>query len=220
MSKQKLTNKERLEREYNKQLRRIERRKKELEQLGYVVSDIKVRKRPKRITEGSIRSLKKITPKFIKEHARIVSFETGEIARPKTKESQRIKNENAIIASENVQTKQPKRHKDSEPKEAPPNMDDTIINNFLALMAELPQPIYHIIKVAVARQVSNKGKGFVAQALHDMPEQMQNDLLLAKTPSDSAIIGFETYLYEYFPISDYEKSIIEETQDFETWDDV
>lgn len=220
MSKQKLTNKERLEREYNKQLRRIERRKKELEQLGYVVSDIKVRKLPKRITEGSISSLKKITPKFIREHARIVSFETGEIANPKTKAAQRIKNENAIIASENVHTKQQKRHKDSEQKESPPNMDDTIINNFLALMSELPQPIYHIIKMAVARQVNNKGKGFVAQALHDMPDQMQNDLLLAKTPSDSAIIGFETYLYEYLPISDDDKRIIEETQDFETWDDV
>lgn len=220
MAKQKLTNKERLEREYNKQLRRIERRKKELEQLGYAVSDIKPRKKPKRVTEATIRSLKKITPKFIREHARIVSFETGEIANPKTKASQRIKNENALIASENVQTKQPKRHKDYEPKEAPPNMDDTIINNFLALMSELPQPIYHIIKVAVARQVINKGKGFVAQALHDMPDEMQNDLLLAKTPSDSAIIGFETYLYEYLPISDYEKRIIEETQDFETWDDV
>lgn len=220
MGKQKLTNKERLEREYNKQLRRIERRKKELEQLGYVVSDIKDRKRPKQITEGTIRALKKITPKFIKEHARIVSFETGEIASPKTKSAKRIANENAMLASEKVQTKQPKRPKDSKPKEQAPNMDDTIINNFLALMSELPQPIYHIIKVAVARQISNKGKGFVAQALHDMPDEMQNDLLLAKTPSDSAIIGFETYLYEYLPISDYEKSIIEETQDFETWDDV
>lgn len=220
MSKQKLTNKERLEREYNKQLRRIERRKKELEQLGYVVSDIKEYKRPKRITEASLRKLKKVTPTFIREHARIVSFETGEIARPKTKVAKRIANENAIIASENVQTKPPKRHKDSKPKETPPNMDDTIINNFLALMSELPQPIYHIIKVAVARQINNRGKGFVAQALQDMPDEMQNALILAKTPSDSAIIGFETYLYEYLPISDNEKRIIEETQDFETWDDV
>ena len=220
MSKQKLTNKERLEREYNKQLRRIERRKKELEQLGYIISDIKEYKRPKRITEESIRKLKKVTPSFIREHARIVSFESGEIANPKTKASKRIANENAILASENVQTKPPKRHKDSKPKEAPPNMDDTIINNFLALMSELPQPIYHIIKVAVSRQINNNGKGFVAQALQDMPDEMQNALLLAKTPSDSAIIGFETYLYEYLPISDYEKRIIEETQDFETWDDV
>lgn len=220
MAKQKLTNKERLEREYNKQIRRIERRKKELEQLGYVVSDIKEYKRPNRITEASIRKLKKVTPKFIKEHSRIVSFETGEIANPKTQSAKRIANENAMLASENVQTKPPKRNKDSRPKEKAPNMDDTIINNFLALMSELPQPIYRVIKLAVARQISNKGKGFVAQALHDMPDQMQNDLLLAKTPSDTAIIGFETYLYEYLPISEYEKRIIEETQDFETWDDV
>ena len=37
-NKKPLTNKERLEREYNKQIRRIERRKKEMEQLGYVVN--------------------------------------------------------------------------------------------------------------------------------------------------------------------------------------
>lgn len=220
MGNKKLTNKEQLEREYNKQLRRIERRKKELEQLGYIVSDIKPRKKPKHITEGSIRALKKITPSFIREHVRIVSLETGEIANPKTKASKRIAKENSMLASENVTTKTPKKPKDSKSKETPPNMDDTIINNFLALMSELPSPIYHIIKVAVARQISNKGKGFVAQALHDMPDKMQNDLLLAKTPSDTAIIGFETYLYEYLPISDYEKRIIEETQDFETWDDV
>lgn len=220
MTKQKLTNKERLEREYNKQLRRIERRKKELEQLGYITADLHEIKKPKTVTEATIRKLKKITPSFIREHTRILSFETGEIANPKTKVAKRIANENAILASENVQTKPPTRKKDSKPKEKAPNMDDVIINNFLALMSELPQPIYHVIKIAVARQISNKGKGFVAQALHDMPDQMQNDLLLARTPSDSAIIGFETYLYEYLPISDYEKRIIEETQDFETWDDV
>nr|DAG58208.1 MAG TPA: hypothetical protein [Caudoviricetes sp.] len=220
MAKQKLTKKERLEREYNKQIRRIERRKKELEQLGYVVSDVEQYKRPKRITEASIRKLKKVTPKFIKEHSRIVSFETGEFANAKTKSAKRIANENAVIASENVMTTTKRIHTPKPHKEPTPNMDETIINNFLALMSELPEPIYHIIRVAVARQISNKGKGFVAQALHDMPDQMQNDLLLAKTPSDSAIIGFETYLYDYLPISEYEKRIIEETQDFESWDDV
>ena len=61
-----LTNKERLEREYNKQIRRIERRKKEMEQLGYVADDVKISTKPKKVTEGTIRRLKKITPKFIR----------------------------------------------------------------------------------------------------------------------------------------------------------
>ena len=220
MAKKQLTKKERLEREYNKQIRRIEKRKKELEQLGYITSDIKEIKKPKKVTEATIRKLKKITPSFIREHSKIVSFETGEIANPKTKTSSRIAKENAIKASENVVTKTKPIRKQKDPSKNAPNMDERIVNNFLAIMSELPEPIYHVIKLAVARQIGNKGIGFVAQALNDMPDEMQNALMLAKTPSDSAIIGFESYLYEYLPITDNEKRIIEETQDFETWDDV
>ena len=99
-----LTKKEKLEREYNKQIRRIEKRKKELDALGYVTSDIKIKQKPKRVTEATIRRLRKITPSFIREHARIVSFETGELANPKTKKFQRIKQENAILAIENVKS--------------------------------------------------------------------------------------------------------------------
>ena len=58
-NKKPLTNKERLEREYNKQIRRIERRKKEMEELGYVSNDVKIPTKPKKVTEGTIRSLRK-----------------------------------------------------------------------------------------------------------------------------------------------------------------
>lgn len=217
-----LTKKEKLEREYNKQIRRIEKRKKELEALGYVTSDINIRQKPKRVTEATIRRLKKITPSFIREHARIVSFETGEIANHKTKKSQRVKQENAILAIENVKSvKTPKSIKFKGEKEGyqPPAMDDRIIDNFLSLMQQLPMPVYDVIKKAVYRQIGLKGKGAVAEAIQFMPEQMQNSLLASMKPSDGAIIEFDTYLYQYMPLTDEEKKQIYDEMEDNSWDD-
>lgn len=221
-NKKPLTNKERLEREYNKQIRRIERRKKEMEQLGYVVDDIKIPTKPKKVTEGTIRRLKKITPKFIREHSRIISFDTGEFANPKTKASERIAKENAILASETVTVKEVPskvKSKTKTPSINLPNMDDRIISNFLYLMSQLPIPVYDIIKKTVYRHISTDGKGQVAEALHTMSENVQNSLLACTRPSDIGIIEFDTYLYNYMNLSDDEKAVINETLESESWDD-
>lgn len=217
-----LTKKEKLEREYNKQIRRIEKRKKELESLGYVTSDIKIRQKPKRVTEATIRRLKKITPSFIREHSRIVSFETGEVANTKTKSSKRIKQENAILAIENVKSvKTPKSIKFKKVKEGyqPPPMDDRIIDNFLSLMSQLPIPVYDVIKKAVYSQIGLKGKGAVADAIQFMPEQMQNSLLASMKPSDGAIIEFDTYLYQHMPLTEEEKQQVYDEMEDNSWDD-
>ena len=221
-NKKPLTNKERLEREYNKQIRRIERRKKEMEQLGYVADDVKIRKKPKKVTEGTIRRLKKITPKFIREHSRIVSFDTGEFANPKTKASERIAKENAILASETVTVKKPQGKVKSKSKTQSiyiAEMDDVIISNFLNLMKQLPIPVYDIIKKTVYRHIAKDGKGQVAEALQSMPDSAQNALLSCTRPSDIGIIEFDTYLYNYMHLSDDEKEVINETLESESWDD-
>lgn len=221
-NKKPLTNKERLEREYNKQILRIERRRKEMEQLGYVANDIKIPKKPKKVTEGTIRRLKKITPKFIREHSRIVSFDTGEFANPNTKASERIAKENAILASETVTIKKAPSTVNSKTKTSSknvPNMDDRIISNFLNLMSQLPIPVYDIIKKTIYRHISKDGKGQVAEALHTMPENVQNSLLACTRPSDIGIIEFDTYLYNYMKLSDYEKEVINEILESESWDD-
>ena len=221
-NKKPLTNKERLEREYNKQIRRIERRRKEMEQLGYVADDVKIPTKPNKVTEGTIRRLKKITPKFIREHSRIVSFDTGEFANPNTKASERIAKENAILASETVTVK--KAQGKVKPKSKTQSiyiaeMDDVIISNFLNLMKQLPIPVYDIIKKTIYRHISKDGKGQVAEALHTMSENVQNSLLACTRPSDIGIIEFDTYLYNYMHLSDDEKAVINETLESESWDD-
>ena len=221
-NKKPLTNKERLEREYNKQIRRIERRKKEMEQLGYVSDDVKTPTKPKKVTEGTIRRLKKITPKFIKEHSRIVSFETGEYASPNTKASERIAKENAILASETVTVKKAQGKVKTKSKTQSiyiAEMDDVIISNFLNLMKQLPIPVYDIIKKTVYRHIAKDGKGQVAEALQSMPDSAQNALLACTRPSDIGIIEFDTYLYNYMQLSEDEKEVINDTLDSESWDD-
>lgn len=221
-NKKPLTNKERLEREYNKQIRRIERRRKEMEQLGYVADDVKIPTKPKKVTEGTIRRLKKITPKFIREHSRIVSFDTGEYANPKTKESERIAKENAILASETVTVKKAKGKVKSKSKTQSiyiAEMDDIIISNFLNLMKQLPISVYDIIKKTVYRHIAKDGKGQVAEALHSMPDSAQNALLACTRPSDIGIIEFDTYLYNYMQLSEDEKAVINEILESESWDD-
>ena len=221
-NKKPLTNKEQLEREYNKQIRRIERRKKEMEQLGYVSDDVKIPTKPKKVTEGTIRRLKKITPKFIREHSRIVSFDTGEFANPNTKTSERIAKENAILASETVTVKKPQGKVKPKSKTQSiyiAEMDDVIISNFLNLMKQLPIPVYDIIKKTVYRHIAKDGKGQVAEALQSMPDSAQNALLACTRPSDIGIIEFDTYLYNYMQLSDDEKEVINETLESESWDD-
>lgn len=221
-NKKSLTNKERLEREYNKQIRRIERRRKEMEQLGYVSEDVKIPLKPKKVTDATIRRLKKITPKFIREHSRIISFETGEYARPNTKVAERIVKENAILVAESVKIKkQSSIHKvrTEEQEKSIPNMEDKIISNFLTLMSQLPIPVYDMIKKTLFRHIASDGKGQVAEALHIMPENIQNGLLACTRPSDIGLIEFDTYLYNYMPLTDYEKAIINETLESESWDD-
>ena len=221
-NKKPLTNKEQLEREYNKQIRRIERRKKEMEQLGYVADDVKTPTKPKKVTEGTIRRLKKITPKFIREHSRIVSFDTGEYANPNTKASERIAKENAILASETVTVKKPQGKVKSKSKTQSiyiAEMDDVILRNFLNLMKQLPIPVYDIIKKTVYIHIAKDGKGQVAEALQSMPDSAQNALLACTRPSDIGIIEFDTYLYNYMTLSDDEKEIINETLESESWDD-
>ena len=221
-NKKPLTNKEQLEREYNKQIRRIERRKKEMAQLGYVADDVKTPKKPKKVTEGTIIRLKKITPKFIREHSRIVSFETGEYANPSTKASERIAKENAILASETVTVKKAQGKVNSKSKTQSiyiAEMDDVIISNFLNLMKQLPIPVYDIIKKTVYRHIAKDGKGQVAEALQSMPDSAQNALLACTRPSDIGIIEFDTYLYNYMKLTDDEKAVINETLESESWDD-
>lgn len=78
--------KEQLQREYDRQIRRIAKRLDALEAQGYKTEYTydKIEAIPKRITDATIRKLKNITPKWIREHSAYEDYHTGEIVMPKS----------------------------------------------------------------------------------------------------------------------------------------
>lgn len=76
MARKKLTP---AQREYNKNRRRIKQAINRLEKRGYIVPENILPKKPKRITNASVRRLEKINLDFIYKKSRFVDVTTGEI---------------------------------------------------------------------------------------------------------------------------------------------
>lgn len=93
-----MTIKEQYKREYRNYLRRVNRAVRQ----GYIVEPIKRVKRP---TRASIRRLKSQTGEYIRAHAQLVDFETGEVLGPiKDKKRRRaIQRSNVKLLSESLQ---------------------------------------------------------------------------------------------------------------------
>lgn len=93
-----MTIKEQYKREYRNYLRRVNRAVRQ----GYIVEPIKRVKKP---TRASIRRLKSQTGEYIRAHAQLVDFETGEVLQPiKDKKKRRaIQQSNVKLLSESLQ---------------------------------------------------------------------------------------------------------------------
>lgn len=74
-----MTKKEQLEAEYRKQIRRIRQWERRNKPEGAQVVIDAIPKKPKRITEGTIRRLEKLTPEKLRKKVRYVDPETGEV---------------------------------------------------------------------------------------------------------------------------------------------
>ena len=75
------TTKQLLEQEYKKELRRINRLIKKGEKQGFYWSESIIPKQPKKITEASIRKLKKITPDSLHKKSYQIDLDTGELVK-------------------------------------------------------------------------------------------------------------------------------------------
>lgn len=74
-----MTKKEKLEAEYRKQIKRIRQWERRNKPEGAQVVIDAIPKKPKRITEGTIRRLEKLTPEKLRKKVRYVEPETGEV---------------------------------------------------------------------------------------------------------------------------------------------
>lgn len=72
------------QKQYRKQINRINRAIKRLEKEGFIIPSDVIPTQPKRISKKRISNLKAITPQAIRLKSQVVDIETGEIVQPKT----------------------------------------------------------------------------------------------------------------------------------------
>lgn len=129
-------NKSPIQKEYYKQRKRIQSAIKREQKRGFIV-DLELPPIPKKITQASIRRLKKITPRIIREKSYAVSQATGEV-----EEAQIAYNRERIEKAKTRNPKKANKRREAEKfsEQFFPNKVDIVINNFEEQMLSRVMP--------------------------------------------------------------------------------
>lgn len=189
--KKKLT---KLQSEYRKNQRRIERYIRKYEKQGYII-DIQIPQMPKRVTQKQLRLIKEINPKYIQSRSIVPNVYTGEVI--SGTEYQKLKRQ---------KSRDDKALKDLgyEPTYSNKDMssyDDSmlVINTFLNSLREFPPKVFEKIN------------SLIQNALYTVdPEDVAQGILLASTVfqdlatrlaygSDKAIDALSSAIINFIP---------------------
>ena len=185
-----------LKKEYMKQRKRIQSYLSRYKKLGLEFDNI-LPKIPKKITEGSIRRLQKITPQKIQEKARFIDTETGEVIEGK--------------GAKKYAKEFNKQHQDYYPNETDivlNNFADNVshfepmsmysISNFKTMVARFPNSAEPIITPWINNLISEYGADNVAQMLQDA---MADGLMLTfEIAYDNSLLqNYMADLVDYLP---------------------
>ncbi|MCM1296015.1 MAG: hypothetical protein NC311_10780 [Muribaculaceae bacterium] len=212
----KVTKKEYLEREYARQIKRIHRRLDTLESQGYKTGYVEkqIENKPKKITDATIRKLKKITPTYIRSHSLLERYDTGEVELSKSRAAneyyERIKEETppAVEKIDSLDILQGVNITTSITVSEDPIMQDVladrVIENFLYEFEGFPQSWYENIKMLVDDDVAVFGKVNVAIAITQLPQSFNEYVKTHKYGSDQYIMEYHSELVNYIPFDDKE----------------
>ena len=185
-----------LKKEYMKQRKRIQSYLSRYKKLGLEFDNV-LPKIPKKITEGSIRRLQKITPQKIQEKARFIDTETGEVIEGK--------------GAKKYAKEFNKHHQDYYPNETDivlNNFADNVshfepmsmysISNFKTMVARFPNSAEPIITPWINNLISEYGADNVAQMLQDA---MADGLMLTfEIAYDNSLLqNYMADLVDYLP---------------------
>lgn len=185
-----------LKKEYMKQRKRIQSYLSRYRKLGLEFDNI-LPKIPKKITEGSIRRLQKITPQKIQEKAIFIDTETGEVIEGKgakkyakefnTQHQEYYPSETDIVLNnfaDNVSHFEP--------------MSMYSISNFKTMVARFPNSAEPIITPWINNLISEYGADNVAQMLQDA---MADGLMLTfEIAYDNSLLqNYMADLVDYLP---------------------
>lgn len=212
---------DKLRTEYNKQLKRIKSYISRQAKKGILISKDIIPDRPKRITQGSVNRLAKLTPEKLKKQAVIVDIETGEIiSEPKRKlkrvsEAEQIEQLNKEIELDKEEEVRQQKRKESlaEQERYRLNRDDTfwyrtIIDHTLTSLISFPNAEFsNTIIETINKAIDRDGVENVAKALDKMHETGHAlTYQIAYNVNDLGaeyISDFNDFLYEM--VSDEEK---------------
>ena len=185
-----------LKKEYMKQRKRIQSYLSRYKKLGLEFDNV-LPKIPKKITEGSIRRLQKITPQKIQEKARFIDTETGEVIEGK--------------GAKKYAKEFNKHHQDYYPNETDivlNNFADNVshfepmsmysISNFKTMVARFPNSAEPIITPWINNLISEYGADNVAQMIQDA---MADGLMLTfEIAYDNSLLqNYMADLVDYLP---------------------
>lgn len=143
-----------LKESYRKQRKRILQFIKRAESRGYVFN-FELPKKPKRITEASVRRLQKITPKKLYEKSKAVDFNTGEIlsgTEYRKRERKEAARRAAVTRSKTLQYS---------------SFADITINNFISGMSHIAKDAYSVLIGWINEKMTKDGKLALAKAISD-----------------------------------------------------
>lgn len=183
-----------VQKDYNKQRKRLENVIKKAEKEDYIFSEKALPTVPKKITQASVNRLAKITPKEIREKANFVLHETGEVVPVKgNKKAIQVdlqwRKENENLAPQPVQQE----------TDDYPQFGKLVIANFKSYILGFPKSISEMVIPLVNTLITEQGEENVAMALQSMPLQFHEYLQRHAYDSDGAVEDFATSLIEYIP---------------------
>lgn len=195
------------QRAYAKQVKRIKQFISRAEKRGYQFTENVLPKKPKRITQASIRKLANLTPEKLYQKAFYGGEATGgEIV----KGTEGIKLERKVRAQKAAQTR---KYRLAEPVQEPTNtagfvppenllefgISNVIVQNFKSQILHFPKEIADKIIALINTLVSEQGIEDVAYSLQHMPMQFYEYINRQGYDSNAAIQEFSSALIEYLP---------------------
>lgn len=208
------TKKQLLKEEYMRNRRRIQKFLQRQRKAGVDTSGFEMPAIPKRITQGSINRLEKLTPKVLKE----------KIKKPKQEKIKLPEPEKSEYEPSDIETRDiidVLREAERKPKKTPQDLglDKTtdaqiVINNFKDQVMQIPERWHSVLLEFLDEAIRHTSEEDVAEALDKMPRRVRD--FLSRWGSEFDFIGFSSEFIQYLPITDGQKSFMEDVAE-EIW---
>lgn len=208
------TKKQLLKEEYMRNRRRIQKFLQRQRKAGVDTSGFEMPAIPKRITQGSINRLEKLTPKALKEKIKKPKQEKIKLPEPETDQYEPSDVESSDIMDILKEAAKQREIKPNEPKLDKKTDAKVVINDFKDQVMQIPERWHSVLLEFLDEAIRHTSEEDVAHALDKMPRRVRD--FLSRWGSEFDFIGFSSEFIQYLPITDYQKSFMEDVAE-EIW---